>query len=297
MIRYKLHHVGLLCADPPASTAFYRDVLSHKVLARYFELGEYDLTFVGSGSDLLIELIGQPFGGQEQAHFDKYGSNIHHIAFEVDDVDEAFQQLTQAGLKVAWEPDDFLFVRHCGVFDDCGLVVEILQEKEALPRPDQSNPAPYLLHHFDIFSDNWQRTQAFYTKHFGLTSIFEYIYESGGAFIYLTDSYFDPDTRQAMLEVIGPPYQEPREFVFSDKHGTGMDHIGYVVPNVQQAYETALKRGSPDMRQPYQEYGTEMCWIQDADGNDLELMLALDKEKLRLAFQTGQPYQPNVVRE
>ena len=43
---------------------------------------------------------------------------------------------------------------------------------------------------------------------------------------------------------------------------------------------------------PYADYGTEMCWIQDPDGNDLELMLPLPIDKLRQAFASGEPYRP-----
>ena len=68
-IQYKLHHLGLLCADPAASTRFYRDVLNHEVTARYYNAGQYDLTFLGSGSELLLELIGSPFGGDEHKPF------------------------------------------------------------------------------------------------------------------------------------------------------------------------------------------------------------------------------------
>lgn len=297
--QYKLHHVGLLCADTTASTRFYRDVLGHDVTARFFNPGQYDLTFVGSGSELLIELIGEPFGGDEQVFFEQHGPGIHHIALEVEDVDAAFAELMANGVRAAWEPEDFLFVRHCGVYDDCGLVVEILQELEPLARPQQSKKVDYLLHHFDIFSDDWRRTKAFYTQHFGFKSIFEYIYDEGGAFIYLADPFFAVETRQAMIEVIGPPYVEPREFVFSRKFGMGMDHIGYVVENVGIAYQSALERGSREMQAPprlslapYQDYGTEMCWVQDADGNDLELMKPIPKVALQRAFETGIPYWP-----
>ena len=74
--------------------------------------------------------------------------------------------------------------------------------------------------------------------------------------------------------------------------GTGIDHIGYVVKDVPAAYQMTLARGSDNMREPYQEYGTEMCWVQDADGNDLELMLPVSKERLQQAFETGEPYRP-----
>ncbi|MEM7342927.1 MAG: VOC family protein [Chloroflexota bacterium] len=303
-IRYKLHHVGLLCEDSEKSTQFYRDVLGHEVTARFFNTGRYDLTFVGSGSDLLLELIGPPFGGDEQTFFEQRGSGMHHLAFEVEDVDAAFADLTAKGIRVAWEPDDFLFVRHCGVYDDNGIVIEILQELEPLARPGlrglRANPdAPdtvdYHLHHFDIFSDNWQRTKQFYADYFGFQSLFEYIYKKGGAFIYLADPFFNADTRQAMIEVIGPPYEEPREFLFSEQFGTGMDHIGYVVKDVGAAYNLARTRGSSNLREPYQDYGTEMCWVQDADNNDLELMKPVSKAELQKAFDTGVPYYPPVV--
>ncbi len=102
-IKYKLHHLGILCEDTAVSTKFYRDVLGHEVTARYFNKGQYDLTFLGSGSDLLIELIGRPFSQLEQAYFEERGGAFHHIALQVDDVDAAFADLTSKGVKVAWE--------------------------------------------------------------------------------------------------------------------------------------------------------------------------------------------------
>ncbi len=291
-IRYKLHHLGLICDDTEASTRFYRDVLGHEVTARFYNRGMYDLTFVGNGSELLLELIGPPFGADEQAFLEERGPGMHHLAFAVEDVDVAFADLVARGVRVAWEPQDFLFVRHCGVYDDSGLVVEILQELEPLARPQKRLEIDFLLHHFDVFSDDWRRTKQFYADHFGFKSVFEYIYKEGGAFIYLADSFFDAETRQAMIEVIGPPYAEPREFEFSRKFGTGMDHIGYVVQDVGKAYQAAVSRGSTDIVEPYQDYGTEMCWVQDADGNDLEFMKPVPKDALQRAFETGIPHRP-----
>ena len=297
-IPYKLHHVGVLCSDVAASTAYFRDVLGHEVVARYFNRGAYDLTFLGSGSELLLELIGPPFSDGEQAYFETRGGSFHHIAFAVPDVDVAFAELTANGLGVAWAPDDFLFVRHCGVIDDSGIVVEILQEQEPLARvpavdPGQPERAMFLLHHFDIFSDDWRRTRAFYARHFGMRSLYEYIYDDGGASVYLADVHFDANKRQALVEVMGPPYEEPRERSFAAQFGTGMDHIGYVVADTAQAQLTAVARGSAASRAPYQEYGTEMCWLKDVDGNDLELMLPLDKVALAAAFKANRPIQPN----
>ena len=292
-MHYRIHHLGVLCDDLEASALFYEQVLGHERIASFSSAGEYDFCFLGSGSELLLELIGQPFSAREAAYVAERGPSFHHLAFSVADAEASFAELSAAGLQVAWEPEDFLFVRHFGVFDDSGILIEILEEKESLPKPASAGqPVDFLLHHFDIFSRDWERTRAFYGKHFGFKSVFEYIYEGGGAFMYLADPDFDPDRRQAMIEVIGPPYVEDREFVFSDHFGTGMDHIGYVVINVPAAYQKALARGTREFVKPYLDYGTEMCWIQDADGNDLELMLPVSKDRIAEAFRSGNPYRP-----
>lgn len=292
MINYKLHHLGILCDDVAAMTHFYTAVLQHEITARYYYRGAYDLTFLGSGSELLLELVGRPFSQGEQTHFDKHGAGFHHLAFQVEDADAAFADLQSKGLRVAWEPDDFLFVRHFGVYDNNGIVIEILEEKEPLARPQGKAPAPFKLHHFDIFSRDWRQTKQFYAENFGFRSVFEYIYESKGAFIYLADPFFDSEHRQLLLEVIGPPYEEPRELEFANRHGAGLDHVGYEVQDVGQAYRMGVEQGAKEFVRPYRAYDSEMGWLQDPNGGDLELMLPLLKEALQVAFLDKRPYQP-----
>ena len=183
-------------------------------------------------------------------------------------------------------------MRHCAVYDLNGNVVEILQELEPLPKVTQFGNVEYQIHHPCLLSESWQETIAFYERHFGFMSPFQYIYKHGGAFVYLIDPFFDPDSHYAMLEIIGKPYEEVREFEFAEKYGTGMDHAGFLVQDVDTAYRNALARGSGDFLPPYADYGTAMCWIQDADGNDLELMLPLPVDKLQTAFKSGTPYRP-----
>ena len=291
-IAYKIHHFGLLCADTASSARFYQDVLRLNEVARFYKAGAYDLTFLSGGSSLLLELVGAPFSAGEQAFIERRGHALHHIALETADVDAAFAQLTANGLQVAWEPDNFEFVRHCGVFDLNGILVEILQELEPLPKIERKS-AEYQINHPCMLVENWQETIAFYAKHFGMMSPFQYIYEHGGAFVYLVDPAFDPDSHYAMLEVIGKQYEEAREFEFAAKYGAGIDHAGFIVQDVEAAYRHALARGTGEFLPPYADYGTAMCWIQDVDGNDLELMLPLPVEKLRAAFERGVPFRPN----
>lgn len=291
-ITYKIHHFGLLCADTRKSRQFYQDVMKLDVLAEFYQEGHYDLTFLSSGSSLLLELVGAPFSAGEEAFIAKRGHALHHIALETADVDAAFAELTDDGLEVAWEPDDFEFVRHCGVYDLNGNVVEILQERDPLPKVTRFGGVEYQIHHPCLLSESWQETLAFYAKHFGFMSPFQYIYEHGGAFVYLVDPFFDPGSHYAMIEIIGKPYEEAREFEFAKKYGAGMDHAGFLVQDVDLAYRNALERGTGEFLPPYSDYGTAMCWIQDADGNDLELMLPLPVAELQRAFNSRIPYRP-----
>lgn len=291
--RYKIHHLGILCDDLAANVDFYTHVLGHQICAKV-ESAERNSVWVGSGSSLFLELIGAPFTPAEQAWHAQRGAGFHHLAFEVENLDASWKQLIEAGLDPIHPPSSGPHGRSFMVWDDSRVPVEVVQGYTSIqPANVGPQPAEFLLHHFDIFSDNWQRTKAFYAQHFGFRSVFEYIYDHGGAFIYLADSYFDAGSRQAMIEVIGPSYEETREFEFSEKFGTGMDHIGYVVQDVKQAHQIALERGSADFVQPYADYGTEMCWVQDANGADLELMLPVNAKALQKAFKTGIPFRPN----
>ena len=290
---YKLHHFGLLCKDTTASARFYREVLRLDQIARFYKEGAYDLTFLASGSDLLVELVGEPLSAGEQAFIERRGHALHHIAFATEDVDTAFAELTASGLQVAWEPDNFEFVRHCGVLDLNGNLVEILQELEPLPRVELKDAVEYQVNHPCMLVESWQETIAFYVKHFGMMSPFQYIYKHGGAFVYLVDPFFDTGSHYAMIEVIGKQYEEAREFEFAAKYGSGFDHAGFIVQDVDAAYRQALARGTGEFLPPYADYGTAMCWIQDPDGNDLELMLPLPVDKLRQAFESGEAFRPN----
>ncbi|MEM7799905.1 MAG: VOC family protein [Chloroflexota bacterium] len=294
-IPYRIHHVGLLCGDPAASRRYYQQVLGFKELARFYKDGEdeaFDLTFLYSGSDLLLELIGPPLSDGENAFIAERGHAPHHIALETPDVDRAFEQLMQAGLKAVWEPDSFEFVRHCAILDNNGIIVEILQELDPLPAPAVKDHVSFQFHHASMLVESWQETAAFYKRHFGLFSPFQYIYPHGGAFVYLADKSFDEQNHNVMLELIGKPYQEAREFAFESEFGMGIDHLGVVVADVKTAYTEINQKSSGKTHPPYADYGTEMCWVQDPDENDIELMRPLPTDKIREAFKSGQPYRP-----
>ena len=291
--RYKIHHLGILCDNLEANVNFYTKVLGHEICDH-----TESSIWVGSGSEIFLELIGPPFSPEQAAWHVERGTGIHHLALEVDSLDVAWSQLITAGVDPIHLPIETAQRKSFMIWDDSHVPIEIVEQKEKVPKAQSTDrPVDFLLHHFDIFSDNWQRSKAFYERHFGFQSIFEYIYDHSGAFIYIADSFFDSSSRQAMIEIIGPPYQEAREFEFAEKYRTGIDHIGYVVSDVGRAHRLAIERGSKEFMQPYADYGTEMCWIQDANHADLELMLAVPAQELQQAFESRVPFRPNRLNQ
>jgi catechol 2,3-dioxygenase-like lactoylglutathione lyase family enzyme len=268
---YTLHHVGLFCESMPASLNFYQSVLQHELIAHFNTAGTVDLAFLAAGSDLLLELIAAPFSDSEQAFIDKRGYALHHLAFAVSDLAASYAALTAAGLRVAWEPDDFLFVRHFGVYDDCGNVVEILQENDPLPKPSVAREFPYQLHHPTLLSDDWQRTEQFYATHFGLRSPFPSIKDHGRRSIYLADPTYHPRKHNCLIKVLGPLLEAADEGESAEK-AARIDHNAYVVIDIKTAFEEVVSAGAESLYAPYSDNETDIAWVRDVDGNDLALM-------------------------
>lgn len=98
----KLNHVAIVAPDLDAASKLYRDVFSAKVSAP-LDLPEHGVTTVfvelpntkiellhplGTGSPIAKFLEKNPSGG------------IHHVCYEVDDITQASQRLTEQGMRV-----------------------------------------------------------------------------------------------------------------------------------------------------------------------------------------------------
>lgn len=89
MIVKKLLHTRMRVSDVDASIAFYRDVLGLAVLERKVSPRGSQLAFLlVPNSEELIELCSFPSSGPVRVQED-----LVHLAFEVDDLDQAIKQL------------------------------------------------------------------------------------------------------------------------------------------------------------------------------------------------------------
>ncbi len=96
-----IDHVGIAVDDIEASLAVYRDLLGMPLVHRetVAEQGvDAALLDVGDGH---IELL-QPLGPDTAVgkFLAKRGPGLHHVAYRVDDIDQALSALTQAGARL-----------------------------------------------------------------------------------------------------------------------------------------------------------------------------------------------------
>jgi methylmalonyl-CoA epimerase len=95
----KIAHIGIAVSDLESAKSFYEKSLGLKV--NHVEtLGEMKIAFVPVGK-VNIELI-QPTTQQGVIgkFLTKRGEGVHHIAYEVEDVDDALEELKAQGIKL-----------------------------------------------------------------------------------------------------------------------------------------------------------------------------------------------------
>jgi len=102
----KIDHIGMIVKDLDVSITNYTSKLGLEVK----EIEEIEvegakerLAFIPVG-DTTIELIGTSAEKGIAADFLKeHGEGIHHIAIQVEDIDQIFKDLKSKGVKFAWD--------------------------------------------------------------------------------------------------------------------------------------------------------------------------------------------------
>ena len=143
------------------------------------------------------------------------------------------------------------------------------------------------LHHISILTPELRRSQKFYQEKLGFATVYEFTADDGG-FVFLTDPSFDHTTNNFMLELIGPPNLLPREIEILGKRGACFDHLCYTAVDVEGAWKQALERGAKNMAKPVEEYGVQIAWVRDGDGNDVEIMNPIPEDVINIALEGGE---------
>lgn len=153
----RLHHVGIAVRDGDRAAALWRDLLGLQETGRY-RVDEYGVVaaFLAPAADAgaedpagLLELV-QPLGetGSVARFLDRRGSGLHHVCFEVADLDAALGALSEQGVRLVDETPRIGAGGHRVAFvhpaSAGGVLLELKQAEApgAAVAPGPGSPAP-----------------------------------------------------------------------------------------------------------------------------------------------------------
>lgn len=93
----KIHHIAIICSDYKTSKEFYVEKLGLRIIREIYreERDSYKLDLeIG---DSQIELFSFPNAPKRPSYPEAQG--LRHLAFEVDDIEKAVEELKQKGIK------------------------------------------------------------------------------------------------------------------------------------------------------------------------------------------------------
>ncbi len=124
----RVHHIAIICSDYEKSKHFYSEVLGLKIVREVYreQRNSYKLD-MEVGNQYQIELFSFPYPAPRPSRPEAAG--LRHLAFEVDNIDEAIGSINTAGIAV--EPirvDEFTGKRFTFFADPDGLPIEFYEK-------------------------------------------------------------------------------------------------------------------------------------------------------------------------
>ena len=123
----RVHHIAIICSDYEKSKHFYTEVLGFKVVREvYREARQSYKLDLEVGNQYQIELFSFPDPPVRPSRPEAVG--LRHLAFEVDNVEEAKQQIENHGVVVEdIRVDEFTGKRFTFFADPDGLPIELYE--------------------------------------------------------------------------------------------------------------------------------------------------------------------------
>lgn len=123
----KVHHIAIICSDYRNSLDFYTNVLGLTVIAEHYrpERKSYKTDLALDGN-YIIELFSFPNPPKRLTHPEAAG--LRHLAFEVDNLDDAAAMLDMKGIKHEdLRVDEYTSKRFLFFQDPDGLPIEFYE--------------------------------------------------------------------------------------------------------------------------------------------------------------------------
>ena len=124
----RIHHIAIICSDYEKSKHFYSEILGLKILQGVYreQRNSYKLD-LEVGNQYQIEFFSFPNPPARPSQPEAVG--LRHLAFEVDNIDDAVNHLRATGVSV--EPvrtDEFTGKRFTFFADPDGLPIEFYEK-------------------------------------------------------------------------------------------------------------------------------------------------------------------------
>ena len=123
----RVHHIAIICSDYQKSKQFYVEVLGLKIVREVYreQRQSYKLD-LEVGNLYQIELFSFPEPPPRPSRPESAG--LRHLAFEVDNLDEAVAHITSFGIEIeAIRVDEFTGKRFTFFADPDGLPLELYE--------------------------------------------------------------------------------------------------------------------------------------------------------------------------
>ena len=135
----KLHHIGIVVQDIYESAKTYERLLGLKVVEDSGEdpIQKVKVVFLGSGGDnqITLELLEPTDPDSPIANALRRGGGLHHLCFEVEDIDEEVRRIKENGGEVVCEPIPacgFDYRRIAFIFPVDNILTELVENGKKL---------------------------------------------------------------------------------------------------------------------------------------------------------------------
>jgi len=278
---YHFHHMSILTGSKDLikdCEDFYMRRFGMRVVKAAGDNPEEGYSFLtdNAGSQgMPLEIIGEVWEQREKDFIGKHGLGIDHIAFLVENLDRAVEELEAEGVQFHVPAYDFLGSRLAWCKDPAGVEIEIMQvesrDLEGSPEVSQA-VSQAQFNHVGILTGEGQiarELENFYIQNFGMKVI-----RRGDStdpaldWVYLEDY---TEKNPFWLEIVGPGLWEA-EKKFLEQHGPGLDHICFVVDDIDE-YNAWLRAQGADITTEMLSYGeASMFYLRDPAGVQIQAL-------------------------
>ena len=124
----KVHHIAIICTDYQRSLEFYTKVLGLRIMAEHYRKERQShKTDLALDNSYVVELFSFPNPPHRLSHPEATG--LRHLAFEVDNVEEALIELDGKGIRHEdIRIDEFTGKKFAFLEDPDGLPIELYEK-------------------------------------------------------------------------------------------------------------------------------------------------------------------------